>query len=124
MAVGNLSARRDISDVRDIVSGYRLLAEKGKSGQKYNLCSGKTFTIENILNNLIKLSTSKIRVKIDKKRLRKNDIPVLRGDNSKANQELGYHARYKVKTTLNDTLNYWREKISRQKNRKGPGETL
>lgn len=124
MAVGNLTARRDISDVRDIVGGYRLLAEKGKGGQKYHLCSGQAFTIDNILKNLIKLSTAKIKVKIDINRLRKNDIPVLRGDNRKANQELGYHARYKVKTTLNDTLNYWREKISRQKNRKGPGETL
>ncbi len=110
--VGNLSARRDLSDVRDIVGGYRLLARKGKPGQSYQFCSGRTYTISKVLELLLKLSPATIKVKTDRSRLRKNDIPILRGSNRKAVQELGFATRYKLRETLTDTLNYWREKIS------------
>lgn len=109
--VGNLSARRDISDVRDIVEGYYLLARKGKPGRIYHLCSGKSLSISDLLNTLRSLSNEKIAVKVDKKRFRKADIPVLRGNNRRAAKELGWHRRYSLEETLKATLDYWRMKI-------------
>ncbi len=109
--VGNLSARRDLSDVRDIVRGYRLLAEKGQASQVIQLCSGRSVSIKTVLDQLLDLTEVAITVKTDKSRMRANDIPVLRGDNSLAVKRLGYKTRYTLKDTLNDTLNYWREKV-------------
>ena len=106
--VGDLSARRDFSDVRDIVRGYRLLAEKGKPGQAYHFCSGKAVSIRKILDLLLKLSIRTITVKTDKARLRKNDIPVLRGSNLKAKKQLEYRPNYELPVTLKDILEYWR----------------
>lgn len=108
--VGNLTARRDYSDVRDIVRGYRLMLAKGKPGRVYHLCSGRTVTIESLLNRLLTLSPKRIKVVVDRARFRPADIPVQRGDNSRAIQELGYESRYSLKTTLRDTLEYWRDR--------------
>lgn len=105
---GELSARRDLSDVRDIVRGYRLLALKGTPGKAYHFCSGEAISIKAVLNQLLKLSDREISISIDKTRLRKNDIPILRGDNSLAVRELGFRITIPLKTTLEDTLNYWR----------------
>lgn len=110
MKVGNLSVKRDLSDVRDIVKGYRLMAEKGKDGQVYQFCSGKAIAIKTVLDKLIKLSPEKIFVKIDKKIFRKNDIPIIRGDNSRAKKELGFSLNFTIDNTLEDSLNYWRKK--------------
>lgn len=110
MYVGDLSARRDLSDVRDIVRGYRLIAQKDRPSQAYQLCSGRATSIKSVLNQLLSLSEVKITVKTDKARLRKNDIPTLRGDNSLAVKKLGYKVRHSLKETLADTLQYWRDR--------------
>lgn len=107
--VGDLSTRRDFSDVRDIVSGYRALAEKGEVGETYHFCSGQALAVKQILEWLLKLAHKTIIVKTDNSRLRKNDIPCLKGDNQKARKKLGYRPKYVFKQTLQDTLNYWRE---------------
>ncbi len=112
VGVGDLSARRDLSDVRDVARGYRLMAERGQSGRVYQLCSGKAVTIQTALDKLLGMSSKKIRRKVDPSRLRKNEIPVLRGDHHRAVRELGYEVRYPLATTLRDTLEYWREKLS------------
>ncbi len=112
MAVGDISARRDLSDVRDIVEGYFLLVRKGKPGGVYHLCSGRAVSIKSVLEKLLKMSNTKIRIVIDKNRLRKSDIPVLKGDNRKAIRELDWKPRYRLERTLKDTLDYWREKIA------------
>lgn len=109
--VGDLSARRDLTDVRDIVRGYRLLAEKGKPGRVYHLCTGKAIAIQTVLDKLLKLAEKKITVTIDKSRLRKNDIPVLRGSNKRAVQELKWSVRYKIDETLKSTLDHWRASV-------------
>ena len=106
--VGNLRARRDISDVRDIVDGYRLAAEKGKPGEVYQLCSGKAHAISTLLNKLIKLSNDDIRTEIDPKLSRPTDLPVLKGDVSKAENRLGYKRKYSINDTLKDCLDYYR----------------
>lgn len=110
--VGDLSNFRDISDVRDIVTGYRKLALKGKNGEIYNFCSGKSQSLSDLLDILLSFSNTKISIQKDKSRLRKSDIPYLRGSKTKAVKELGYVSRYKLRTTLKDSLNYWRTKIS------------
>ncbi len=110
MKVGDLSVKRDLSDVRDIVRGYRQMAEKGKEGAVYQLCSGKAISIQAVLNKLLKLSHKKITIKIDKKFFRKNDIPIICGDYSKAKKEIRYKPKYKIDNTLLNSLDYWREK--------------
>lgn len=111
LLVGDLSARRDLSDVRDIVRGYYLSAIKGKAGDVYQLCSGKSIAIRKMLEKLLRMSDVPIKVKVDRNRLRKTDIPVLRGDYQKAKRLLGWMPKYKFETTIWDTLQYWREKI-------------
>lgn len=111
LKVGNLSARRDLSDVRDVVRGYRLLIERGQPGEIYQLCSGRALAIDGVLKNLLKLSRRKIAISTAPEHLRPVDLPILRGSNHKAVKELGYQVRYKMKTTLTDTLDYWRGKV-------------
>jgi len=109
--VGDLSAKRDLTDVRDIVRGYRLMAEKGKAGRVYHLCTGKAIAIQTVLDKLLKNAHKKIAVTVDKSRLRKNDIPILRGSNKRAVQELRWSVRYKIDETVKSTLDYWRASV-------------
>ena len=111
LKVGDLSARRDLSDVRDIVRGYRLAAAKGTRGEVYQLCSGKTVSIQSVVEQLLAMSSKNIKLTVDRSRLRKAEILILRGTHAKAAQQLGYEVRYKLKDTLADTLNYWRNEI-------------
>lgn len=109
--VGDLSSRRDLSDVCDIVRGYYLAVQKGQPGRVYQFCSGRAVSIKSVLSSIIGMSEYKIRVKTDKKRLRKTDIPCLRGDNKRAAKELGWHCRYKLNETIRDTLGFWRKRV-------------
>ena len=111
LSVGDLTARRDFSDVRDIVRGYAAMAKKGNPGEVYQLCSGRAVSIQNILNKLLSNTDKKIRVTKDKKKMRKADIHVLRGSNMKAAKSFGYRPKVLLQATLLDTLNYWRENI-------------
>jgi len=112
MLVGDLSAKRDLSDIRDIVNGYLLMAVKGVPGEIYQLCSGRTVSIKTVLDKLLKMAEVRIKVEVDKSRLRKSDIPVLKGDNAKARKNLGWTIRYKLEDTLEDALQYWRQQLS------------
>ncbi len=110
--VGNLEARRDYSDVRDIVRGYWLLLEKGEPGEVYNLCSGRSWAIREILDFYLRRSSvSGIAVKEDPARLRPSDVPHLLGDASKIRQALGWKPEIPFEQTLLDTLEYWRRRI-------------
>lgn len=111
LRVGNLGARRDLTDVRDIVRGYRLLIERGQPGQVYQLCSGRAVAIEQVLKQLLRLSPIEIEIQTDSARMRPIDLPVLRGSNRKATSEVGFELRYKLKTTLFETLEYWRARV-------------
>jgi GDP-4-dehydro-6-deoxy-D-mannose reductase len=108
--VGNLAARRDIADVRDIVRGYRMLAEQGRIGGMYHLCSGRAFSIGHMLNMLLGFSDKTINVQQDKSLYRTIDIPVLRGSFDTTQQEIGWKPEIGLKTTLEDTLNFWRKR--------------
>ncbi len=110
VATGNLSARRDISDVRDIVRGYRLLAEKGTAGKVYHLCCGRAYRIGDLLNRLIGLSDIRIKVTRDPALYRKTDIPSLQGSFYSTRKDVGWKPNIDIVTTLSDTLRYWRER--------------
>lgn len=108
MKVGNLEAYRDFTDVRDIVRGYAMLVEDGKNGELYNIGSGNPYKIQDILDILLSLSTTKITVEIDPERLRPSDVPIIQCDNSKIKSHINWATKYDIKDTLKDTLDYWR----------------
>ncbi|QEH66981.1 GDP-mannose 4,6-dehydratase [Cellulosilyticum sp. ST5] len=108
--VGNLEAYRDFTDVRDIVRGYHLLINQGHIGEVYNIGSGKPIKIKYILDELIKKSTSPIRVEIDENKLRPIDIPIIQCDNSKIREHVGWKPINSIDDTLESILEYWRTK--------------
>ncbi len=109
--VGNLHSQKDFTDVRDMVSGYWLALEKGAPGQVYNICSGKTLAIKDILNGLVRLSSVRIKLHVDPKRVRSYDISVLKGDASKFQKATGWKPKIAIQTTLKDLLEDWRRQV-------------
>lgn len=114
--VGNLDARRDYTDVRDMVRGYWLSTEKCEPGEVYNICSGKDWSIKEVLDILLSFSDIKVKVQQEQSRLRPSDVMILRGDNSKFSKATGWKPEIPFKKTLEDLLNYWREKIGKMVN--------
>jgi len=109
--VGNLEAKRDYTDVRDMVNGYFLAATKGKPGEVYNICSGKAVKIGEVLEILLKMSKVKTKVVQDPSRMRPSDVPILQGDCSKFRRKTGWKPKIPLQKTLKDLLNYWRERV-------------
>lgn len=105
--VGNLAARRDFCDVRDIVRAYGLLAEKGKSGETYNIGSGHAIEIREILNRLLALSAARIDVVTDPSKYRPVDVPVIEASVEKIRDDTGW----KPEIALNDTLKWIMESV-------------
>ncbi len=109
--VGNLSAKRDFTDVRDMVKAYVLILEKGKSGEVYNIGRGISYEVKFILDTLISLSGKDIRTEVDKSRLRPIDIPDIICENTKIHEATGWTPEIPLEKTLQDTLDYWRQII-------------
>ena len=95
MMVGNLSAERDFTDVRDMVNGYLLAALKGKPGEVYNICVGKAIKIDEVLKMVIGMSKVKVKVEKDPTRMRPSDVPILLGDCSKFKRRTGWKPKIK-----------------------------
>ena len=106
--VGNLEAKRDFTDVRDMVKAYVLALEKCEPGEVYNICRGQCWTIREMLDMLLAMSTVKIEVKQDPARLRPSDVQILLGDNSKFVAATGWQPVIPFEQTLRDMLEYWR----------------
>lgn len=117
LRVGNLSARRDFTDVRDIVRGYRDALEHGQRGGVYNLCSGRSWAIEGIVRALVEGAGREIRIETDPERLRPSDVPEFRGDPSRAAADLGWSPRIPLERSLADVLDEWRRLV-----RERPGD--
>jgi GDP-4-dehydro-6-deoxy-D-mannose reductase len=109
--VGNLTASRDYTDVRDMVRGYFVAAEKCDPGDVYNICSGTTIKIGDMLNILLSFSETKVKIQPDQSRMRPSDVPVLLGDNSKFVAKTGWKPEIPFKKTMEDLLNYWRARV-------------
>ena len=109
--VGNLDARRDYTDVRDMVKGYLLAVEKCEPGDVYNICTGNAVKIEDVLKMLLSQSKIKAEIKPDPERMRPSDVPVLIGDNSKFVAKTNWKPEIPFEKTMEDLLNYWRERV-------------
>jgi GDP-4-dehydro-6-deoxy-D-mannose reductase len=114
MFVGNLTAKRDFTDVRDVVEAYWLLARTGRPGQIYNVASGNAIKIETILHILLEYSKTNILIERDPKLMRPSDVPILEGSFDKIFKEAGWKPKRDIKATLLDTLNYWRKHVSEE----------
>jgi GDP-4-dehydro-6-deoxy-D-mannose reductase len=109
--VGDLSVRRDFSDVRDISEAYLLALQKGDIGETYNICSGRGVAIKQILDVMIGFSSSNISIESDRKKFRETDIPEMVGDNSKFCRKTGWKQKTDLSATLGDLLEYYRDRI-------------
>ena len=110
--VGNLSARRDFTDVRDVVRGYWLALEYGTPGEVYNICSGKTYSIKEILDKLINIAGVNVTIKDDAARLRPVDSPVIFGNSTKFFNKTGWKPEILLDKTLSDIYQYWKEQLT------------
>jgi len=107
--VGNLEAKRDFTDVRDMVRAYWLsLDGTCQPGDVYNIASGKTYKIQEVLDTLLSMSNVKITIEQDSTRLRPSDVPILLGDYSKFHAVTGWQPTIPFEQTLQDILDYWR----------------
>jgi GDP-4-dehydro-6-deoxy-D-mannose reductase len=112
LSVGNLEARRDFTDVRDMVRAYWLALEKCEPGEVYNIARGKAWSIRQVLDMLLGMTKVKIEVRQDPARLRPSDVPVLIGDNSKFVRLTGWEPKIPFEQTLRDMLEYWRQQTA------------
>ncbi len=111
ISVGNLDARRDFTDVRDMVRAYWLALEKCEPGEVYNISSGKTYSIRELLDLLLGMTTVKVDIKQDPSRMRPSDVPLLLGDSTKFRAKTGWEPSIPFEQTLADILDYWRERV-------------
>ena len=109
--VGNLSAKRDFTDVRDVVRAYSMLILKGKAGEVYNVGSGKAISINDLLTFILKLSSSTIDITVDPLKLRPIDIPIIEADIHKIVEDTNWFPSVPLLETLQNALDYWRINI-------------
>ncbi len=111
---GDLTSKRDWTDVRDMVRAYWLALEKGEPGEVYNLGRGKCWSIREMLDILLSHSKVKIRTQEDPARLRPSDVPILWADTAKFHRATGWEPVIPFEQTLADLLEYWRERVRRE----------
>ena len=116
---GDLTSKRDWTDVRDMVRAYWLALEKGEPGEVYNVGRGKCWSIREMLDMLLSHSTVKIRTQEDPARLRPSDVPILWADTAKFQRATGWEPQIPFEKTLADLLDYWRERVRRDTQRLG-----
>lgn len=113
--VGNLDGSKDFLDVRDVVSAYELLMDKGVCGEVYNICSGRTIKIREILDTLLALSDEKIEVVQDAQRMRPAEAKAVWGSNARL-KSLGWEPAYSISDGLKRTLEFWRVRVRAGRN--------
>ena len=106
--VGNLSAERDFTDIRDVVGAYKLIMEKGRKGEVYNVCSNSLISINEILKKYLKYAKKEIRINIDENKLRPLDVPRFIGDNHKL-KSIGWETKLNIDGTIKEILDCWRK---------------
>ncbi len=109
--VGNLNARRDFSDVRDIVRAYWLALQRCKPGEVYNICSEKARAIQEVMDLLLSLTSRSIKIEQDPSRARPADIEVMQGDCTKFRNQTGWKPELAFERTMADLLDYWRARV-------------
>ncbi len=110
LIVGDASIVRDFADVRDVVSAYYLLLQKGINGEIYNVCSGVGFSIKDLIKKMAKILQIDERLRVNPDLIRPNDNRMIIGSNEKIKKETGWNIHYSIDITLNDIINEWMEK--------------
>lgn len=111
LSVGNLTAERDFSDVRDIVRAYKLALEQGEPGEVYNLGSERAVSIQQLLDLMVSKSRVPLRVETDPALFRPVDVPRIEADCSKFRSLTGWRAEIPLEQTVVDILKWWRERV-------------
>lgn len=119
MYVGNLAAKRDFTDVRDVVRAYALLIQKGEAGETYNVGSGQAYEIREVLDLIIANSTAQIRVEVDPAKIRPVDVPIIQADTSKLCETTGWEKQISIEQTIRETLDYWRKELEKEGEKNG-----
>ena len=109
--VGNLSPKRDFTDVRDIVRAYQLVMEKGAPGAVYNIASGTTYSIQQLLDTMLSYTDADVEVRVDESRLRPVDNPIVQGDATRLRHDTGWAPTISFEQTLRDVLADCRQRI-------------
>lgn len=110
--VGNLTASRDFTDVRDVVRAYRLLAGRGVAGEAYNVCSGHAISIADLAAQMAGMLSCEVSFVTDPELFRPVEVPVLVGDSSKLVAATGWQPTIALAKTLSDVLEYWRGRLA------------
>ena len=109
--VGNTNIKRDFTDVRDVVRAYALLMQKGVPGETYNICSGKSVSLHDILTMIIGQLGMDIIFRIDQKRFRPSDMAVIEADNSKLKTLTGWKSQISLEQSISDIIKYWQSML-------------
>lgn len=109
--IGNMTPRRDVTDVRDVVRAYRLLVERGEPGAVYNVCRGTAVSVEELAEMLLGMAARPMRLVSDPALQRPVDIPVLVGDNAALRAATGWEPTIPLARTLSDVLADWRARL-------------
>ncbi len=110
--VGNLSAKRDFTDVRDMAKAYCRLIQYGRAGETYNVGSGHAVAVEAVLKEILSQAAAEIRIEVDPAKLRPVDVPIIEADTKKLFQDTGWVQCFSLQRTIADTLDYWRMSLS------------
>lgn len=126
LKVGNINVKRDFTDVRDVVVAYYEMLEKGAVGEAYNVCSGRTVLLAELVKELQNNCSAAVRIEIDPARVRLSEVPQIVGDAGKLHKTTGWLPRIPLENTLKDLLRYWRTEITRNaaKDSRAATETL
>jgi GDP-4-dehydro-6-deoxy-D-mannose reductase len=108
ISVGNLDARRDLTDVRDTVRAYGAIATGGGHAEAFNVCSGRAISIRELLDMLIARARVPVHIRVDPSRYRPNDTPLLVGDAGRIKARFGWTPQIPIERTVDDLLDYWR----------------
>lgn len=112
LPIGDLSARRDFTDVRDVVRAYRLLMEHGEPGEVYNVCSGVDLAVQDLADQLLAQARIPLRFETDPSLLRPVEVPVLRGSHQRLTDATGWQPEIPISQTLTDLLEDWRARVA------------
>jgi GDP-4-dehydro-6-deoxy-D-mannose reductase len=111
VVTGDLGARRDFIDVRDAVRAFALVAEKGKAGEVYNVCSGQAVFIRDCLEEMLSLSQRPLKIRMDAEKIQKHDVSIQVGNAHKLHQITGWSPQIHLRKSLSDLLVYWRQRV-------------
>ncbi len=112
IVVGNLEARRELTDVRDTVRAYEMVMAHGSAGRPFNVSSGTAYSIRELLDRLIAHAQVSVRVRVDAAKFQPNDLPLLVGNPDRIRTEVGWTPSIPLDETLNAVLDYWRTEMS------------